>query len=514
MSTSLPEICELNGIPTLYVNDRPFFARGGELHNSSPSSRAYMEQKVWPNLKGLGMNTVVAPIYWEVIEPEDGRFDFDSIDWLVSQARENDMKLVLLWFGLWKNSESNYVPMWVKADTKKYWRVRKANGTTLNIVSPLCEAAVERDAAAFAKVMAHLKEIDCEETTVITMQIENEIGILGCARDYSPLANELFAGDVPAALAAALGVKGTWKEAFGLDAEESFSAWAYASAVEKITAAGRAEYPLPCYANVWLKQYPWHPGSYPTGGPVREVHPIWKATAPSLFTIGPDIYVPYAPAVMDEYHYEGNPLFIPEIRKDASSASYAIYAYGRHNAMCFSPFGIEDLLADPADMRKPDPALMAALNIEMSAFDNTGTADYLAAVYGFMKEIEPLYLQYRGTEHFFAYMKTSQVDSGEFHRFTKFDVLTGYRRPEQNKPVGAGMIFELAEDKFLICGMMGSIKFLPKEGCPDNLLVTSLTEGEIRNGEFIPGRILNGDERMDMSFDEKLRCFMVEVGTY
>lgn len=281
----IPQIREVNGIQTLYVDDEPFFILGGEIHNSASSSLSYMEREVWPNLRDLNMNTVVAPLYWEQIEAEEGNYDFEVMDGLIRQARENGMHLVFLWFGLWKNAESMYVPGWMKKNTEVYFRAEKPDGEKLNTISPLCEAAVEKDAAAFAAIMKHIRETDGEESTVIMMQVENEIGLMGTDRDYSVQGQKAFGEQIPIELAEYFGKNGTWTEVFGEDAGEAFMAYYFASAVEKITEAGRKEYPLPCYANAWLKQYPWYPGSYPSGGPVKEMHKIWKKTAPSLFTV-------------------------------------------------------------------------------------------------------------------------------------------------------------------------------------------------------------------------------------
>lgn len=290
--SNIPEIRNDNGIPTLYVHEEQFLALSGEIHNSSASDLIYMEQKVWPNLKGMHMNSVIVPLYWETIEPVEGEYNYELLDGLIEQAKANNMKLILLWFGLWKNSESMYVPAWMKKDTKTYYHVKKVNGESINTISPLCEAAVEKDAKAFANIMAHIKEVDEADSTVITMQVENEIGLLGTARDYSDIANVAFNAEIPAEMKELYGTSGTWKEVFTDDAEEFFMAYYFAKAVEKITAAGQKEYPLPCYANAWLYQYPWYAGSYPSGGPVKGVHKIWKKVAPSLFSIGPDIYVP------------------------------------------------------------------------------------------------------------------------------------------------------------------------------------------------------------------------------
>lgn len=512
--TDIPRIQNDRGIPTLYVNGEPFLALSGEIHNSSSSDLQFMEKKVWPMLKGLNMNSVIVPLYWETIEPSEGEYDFHLLDGLIKQARENDMKLIFLWFGLWKNSESMYVPGWMKQDTKTYFRAKKVNGEKINTISPLCEAAVEKDAAAFAKIMAHIRETDEKESTVIVMQVENEIGLMGTGRDYSKQAEEAFAEEIPAVLSEALGVKGTWKEAFGKDAEESFMAYYFAKAVEKITAAGQKEYPIPCYANAWLKQYPWYLGSYPSGGPVKEVHKIWKATAPSLFTLGPDIYVPYVAQTIDEYGYEGNPLFIPEVRKDSVTASYCLYAFMKQNAICYSPFGIEELALSPDEIDKPPMEVMIALNIDPSAFDITGSKECLGATYNLIEQMKPLYLKYRGTEHLQSYVKKADTDFGALLSFEEYDLGVAYAPKMPAKPLAAGAVYELAANKFLIVGMRSTLTFRPKEG--ENLKVDylKLEEGTIEKGEWKPGRILNGDEKMSIQLGDMPTCLYVEVYKY
>ena len=382
------------GIPTLYVNDRPFFCKSGEVHNSTTSNVEYMKKNLWPALRGLNMNSCIVPVYWELVEPVEGTYDYSLLDSTIQMAREEGLKLILLWFGLWKNAESMYVPAWMKKDTATYFRAEKVNGEPLNTISPLCSAAVEKDRMAFTALMEHIREVDEKENTVIVIQVENEIGLLGTDRDYSPAANEAFAGQVPSALAEATGKSGTWSEVFGENASESFMAWSFGRAVETIASSGKAKYDLPCYANAWLRQYPWYPGSYPSGGPVCHMQPVWRVAAPSLFTFGPDIYVPYCADIFDEYASVENPLFIPEVRKDAVAASYCLYAFLAKNAICFSPFGIEEITLPPEMIDKPPMEVMIALNIDPSAFDITGSKDYLSAVYGLMKEIEPLYLKY------------------------------------------------------------------------------------------------------------------------
>ena len=501
-------------IPTLYVHDRPFFMRSGEIHNSSASSSSYLEEKLWPALRGLNLNAVIAPLYWELIEPTEGVYDFSSVETLICGARQEGLKLCFLWFGLWKNAESMYVPAWVKKDTETYFRAEKVTREKLNTVSPLCAAAVEKDRKAFTAVMRRIRELDAEENTVIVIQVENEIGLLGTDRDYSETANAAFSAPIPEKLAAALGKAGTWQEAFGDDAGEAFMAWHFASAVETIAASGKAEYDLPCYANAWLRQSPWFPGSYPSGGPVERVQPVWRAAAPSLFAFGPDIYVPFCADVMDSYASEQNPLFIPEIRKDAVASSYALYAFGAKNAICFSPFGIEDLALDPSQLDKPPMELMIALNIDPSAFDITGSKDCLAATYDLLRQLEPLMLQHRGTARQQACVRHGECDYSAFLRFSACDLAVSYGPRMSGKPLGACLAFELSPEKFLLVGLNCTPAFHVKPGVCKKLDILRMEEGRVENGEWIPGRVLNGDEKMNLRFGDMPSALMVELYTY
>lgn len=511
----IPEIKkDEKGIETLYVDGKPFFCYSGEIHNSSASTLSSMSKYVWPNLEGMNMNTLIVPVYWELTEAEEGQYDFALLDGVIGQAREAGLKLALLWFGLWKNAESMYVPGWMKRDTDRYFRVRKVNGEPINTVSPLCREAVEKDAAAFSALMRHLRTFDGEAGTVLLIQVENEIGLLGTECDYSEAARSAFMEPVPEELAQACGVAGTWKDAFGTDAEEAFMAWHFASAVEKIASAGRKEYPLPCYTNAWLKQYPWYPGSYPSGGPVRAMHKIWKAAAPSLFTLAPDVYVPYCADVMDEYAYPGNPLFVPEIRKDAVASSYCMYAFGAKNAICFSPFGIEELSLDPSEIDQPPAEVMAALNIDPSAFAIAGSKEYLSATYGLLKQLEPLLLKYRGTEHMKAFVRHSETDYGTFLRMAEYDLAVSYAPRVPEKPLAAGIVIELAPNRFLIVGMMHTVTFRPKAGDNRKCDFLRLEEGTVQNGEWLCERVLNGDEKMALRLGDRPACYMAELFRY
>jgi len=502
------------GITTLFVDGKPFFMRSGEIHNSSACTLEVMEKEIWPQVRQLNLNSLIVPIYWECIEKEEGKFDFALVDGIINQARKEGLKLVFLWFGLWKNAESMYVPAWIKTDSKKYFRAEKVNGDRINTVSPLCKEAVEADKKAFATIMAHIKSIDEDQCTVIGMQVENEIGLLGTPRDYSAKANELFDSKVPEEIGKLYDVSSTWKEAFKDDAEEFFMAYHFAKAVEEITEAGQKQYNLPCYANAWLKQYPWIAGTYPSGGPNRSVHKIWKAMAPSLFALAPDVYVPFCADVMDEYAYEDNALFIPEIRKDAVASSYALYATLHHNALCFSPFGIEELALNPELVDKPPMEVMIALNIDPSAFDTRGSKEALAATYKLLDELEPLYLQYRGTDKLQSYVRHGEYDYGCLARCKEYDFKIGYSPRTSGKPLGSFSVFELSDNKFLLIGLECSVSFNVKAGENKTAEIVSLQAGHIENGQFVSDKLLNGDEKMALRFGAMPAVFMLELFKY
>ena len=246
---SIPHLRKQGSATQLIVGGEPYLIIGGELHNSSSSSLAYMEP-IWARLTALHLNTVLAVVSWELVEPEEGRFDFALVDGLIHQAKRHNLRLVLLWFGSWKNGMSSYAPAWVKRNYHRFPRVQVGQGQTVEILSTLATETRDADAKAFSALMRHLKEIDGREHTVIMIQIQNEVGVLGDSRDRSVVANEAFAGPVPPKLMAHLQQhqselgpdltqrwqandlkdEGTWEQVFGsgLETDELFMAWHYA----------------------------------------------------------------------------------------------------------------------------------------------------------------------------------------------------------------------------------------------------------------------------------------------
>lgn len=353
----------------LYVHDKPFLVLGGELGNSSAACVADIEH-IFPKLQRMGLNTVLVPAYWDLIEPVEGTFDFTLTDKVVEQARANELKVIFLWFGAWKNSMSCYAPLWFKEDYKKYPRSYTQAGKPLEIASAFSENVFQADSRAFSQWMHHLAAIDKEQGTVIMVQIENEIGMLESARDHSPQAEKSFCQDVPIELvkhltknkknlhpvmhkkwgAEGYKTKGSWSELFGADSytDELFMAWHYASYVERMAQIARAIYPMPLFVNAAMNSRARKPGEYPSAGPLAHLIDVWQAAAPTIDFLAPDLYDKGFAHWAAQYHLPNNPLFIPENRLGDNNGVQAFYIFGEHDAIGFSPFSIEDGKEEPS----------------------------------------------------------------------------------------------------------------------------------------------------------------------
>ena len=464
----------------LMVEGQSFFMLGGELRNSSASSLAYLESAL-AKVATLNANTVLAPIYWELLEPVEGQFDFALVDGLLDIVRLRGLKLVPLWFGTMKNATSCYVPEWVKRDGKRFPRAHTVPGRPSGTLSCLGAEAVQADARAFAALMRHIREVDADHT-VIMVQVQNEPGLLGAARDLSPLAEVAFAGAVPHELtdylyahrdqlipefaqlwkAAGEARAGTWAQVFGEAADEVFMAWQVARFVETVAAAWRTEYDLPMFANAWLVHGPGYaPGMYPSGGPVSKMMDVWRAAAPHIDLLAPDIYDADFRSMCVDYARPGNPLFIPEARNFPAAASNVLYVLGQHAALGFSPFAIDDV---------PE-------------------THPLAATYAMLREALPVIAdaQARGAIRGFV----QQADSEQW----EVD-LDGYRiRARTNTKLdadapGGALVMALGDDTFVAIGRRLNLTFesdVPVE-------IVFLETGRFDAGRWIPGRRLNGDE--------------------
>jgi hypothetical protein len=344
----------------LLVDGKPYVIFGGELGNSSAGTAAQADE-ILPRMARMHLNTVLMPVAWEEIEPVEGKFDFAILDHWIDVARAQNLHLVPLWFGSWKNAFSEYAPAWVKADTKRFPRARTADGTPTEILSTFGAETQRVDSRAFAALLAHLKEKDAAQQTVLMIQVENEVGFLGSERDRSEEANRAFAAPVPALLRERLVTRGshvspelaahfhsegkTWHEVFGEAANEVFMAWHYATFIDAVAEAGKKQYDLPMYMNAQLPAYMERAGDYPSGGPHPYYLDVYRATAQHIDFYSPDIYWPEFAWWVNRYHAAGMPVFVPEARLDVGPYN-ALYAYGAAGAFGFCPFGIDSLKAE------------------------------------------------------------------------------------------------------------------------------------------------------------------------
>lgn len=478
-NTSVPSRLVKNeyGGTQLLVNDEPFLMIGGEIHNSSNSTTAYMNS-LWESLQSLHINTVLATIAWEQFEPVEGQYDYTLVDNLVDQARKHQMKVVILWFGSWKNGESSYAPVWVKRDTERFPRVLTKDGRYIETLSPFSENTMKADARAFAAMMRHLKQIDSKQGTVIAIQPENEVGIFA-DMDYNPNALAGYQEQVPKALldymltrqnqlrpelnnvwqAAGQKSEGTWSEVFGdnIWSRSFYVTWQYASYINTVAEAGKAEYPLPMFCNSWIVQAPEDlPGVYPNGGPVSRVFDIWKAAAPVIDILCPDIYLESFKEITADYHRSDNPLLIPESRL---MPSQAFWAFGEHHALCYSPFGIED---------------------------GVGNEQY-ADANRVLQELTPLITRYQGSRDMVGIMNTPDEQE-------RIVIMGDYRlRVTYMEDDAYGIIIHTAPDSFMVAGINMRVEF--SSIIPDKTgYILQVWEGGYTNGEWTPTRLLNGDE--------------------
>jgi hypothetical protein len=372
-AADLPHFRAENGVEQLVVQGKPFLILGGELGNSSAGTAAQADA-ILPEMARMHLNTVLMPLAWEQVEPKEGTFDFGILEHWIDAARQQNLHLVLLWFGSWKNAFSEYAPAWVKADTRRFPRAQSADGAPLEILSTFGAETLRLDSRAFEAVMAHLREKDQERQTVLMVQVENEMGYLGPGRDRSPEANRQYDGPVPQELIHRLSARrtelspeladhfnaqgATWRDVFGEAANEVFMAWRYAAWVESVAKAGKKEYPLPLYVNAQLPYLMERPGEYPSGGPHPYYLEVYRAMAPDMDFYAPDIYWPEFEYWVKRYEIKGNPIFIPEAKMDSAPWN-ALYAYGAAKAIGFCPFGI-DSLHPPTRPSDPKPAIMQA----------------------------------------------------------------------------------------------------------------------------------------------------------
>jgi len=542
----LPRLVKQDGRFALFVDNAPYLMLGAQVENTA--SWPAMLPKVWPAMEYLHVNTVEMPVYWEQFEPQPGKYDYTMVDSLLKEARQHKVRLVLLWFGTYKDGSQHYMPEWMKLDFVRYAHALDKDGQAVDSPSPFAAASLDADKSAFAALMRRLKETD-PQRTVIMVQVENEAGSWDSVRDFSPAAQKLFDAPVPPEILSAMRVKTAtpspnWQQAFGPDADEYFNAWSIARYVGQVAAAGKAVYPLPMYANVALRD-PFHPGppgrpgapgAYESGGPTDNVLDIWKAAAPDLDILAPDDYQSDDAAflkVLELYHRDDNALFLPETGCPGCDRFF-FSALGLQ-AIGVSPFGMDysrgadfyrwTLHAEdtkPEDFLAPwamDYRLVGPMQREIARLNFEGKLQAVAEERG----------------------KTTQILP-----FGNWDAIVSYGSPRWGegaavgnpKPVGRVLVAQLKDNQFLVAGYFCRVDFRPAAGRqrksqgivvgnqqnPSALIdgqwrhrqFLRVEEGVYEDGVFKPLRIVNGGETdwgLDF-FNKEPMVLRVSLATY
>jgi beta-galactosidase GanA len=514
-ATELPRMVTDHGRHALFVDGAPYLMLGAQVNNSSawPS----MLPKVWPVIDRLDANTLEVPIAWEQIEPKEGQFDFSFLDTLLTQAREHKVRLVLLWFGTWKNTAPSYAPAWVKLDDKRFPRMIDEKGGKAYALSPFAKTTLEADRKAFVRLMEHIKAVD-PDNSVIMMQVENETGTYGVVRDHSPAAEKAFAAPVPADVAKRMGVRAvSWREAFGARADEYFHAWAIASYVDAIAKAGKAVKPLPMYVNAALSDplKTVDPSHYASGGPNHTALDMWKASAPDIDLLAPDIYIHDHQAVtklLDLYARADNPLFVPEIGNSQDFARFFFPVLG-HHGIGFAPFGMDDT---------------DYFNFPLGAASlDDATVETFAAHYRLLRPMARAWadLAFKGK----TWGAAEPTDPAAGHRqvldLGRWKATIGFGQPQfgfdppkgNAAPTGGAVIAELGPDEYLVTGYQARVTFdLAAAKAGEHMIIDRIEEGHFDDGgQWVFDRLWNGDQTdYGLNFATRPHVLKVKLSTY
>jgi beta-galactosidase GanA len=520
-ASEVPRLVSQNGRHALFVDGAPFLMLGVQANNSS--NYPAMLPLVWPMVERIHANTLEIPVAWEQIEPVEGKFDFSYLDALLRQAREKDVRLVLLWFASWKNGNTSYAPEWVKNDPKRFLRNRTRDGRAHFALSPHGRATLEADKKAFVALMTYLRDKD-PQNTVIMVQPENEVGTWGTTRDFSPAADALFNGPVPAELVAKLGKKpGTWTQLFGKTADQAFSSWYFARYIDEIAAAGKAIKPLPMYCNASLGD-PFNAepesSSVQSGGPTWNAIPIWKAAAPHIDFVAPDIYnrdwKSYL-AYVDHYALPNNALMVPETGNAREYARFFWPVIGK-GAIGFSPFGMDgdDYSNYPLGAKTLDDATVEAFAANYRLFAPMSRSWAKIAfenpTWGAAKSPDAA----DQSTVMGRWKLTAQFDLWQFgeREWTWIETDT---HPTKGQMVGGVAVAQIGPDEFLVAGASVRMRFaLAKPGAGEQSQYLRVEQGSYdANGKWVMRNVWNGDQSdYGLNFTARPVMLRVRLGSW
>jgi hypothetical protein len=490
---AMPMIKEINGVKQLYVNNEPFLIIGGELLNSSASSIEHMHD-IWAHIRSLNVNTVLLPINWQQFEPQEGTFDYSLVDSHIKSAYDNNMKLVILWFGSWKNGQSHYTPDWVKADMNRFPRMLFKDKRITNTISNIHKNCLNADLKAYKKLMERIAQVD-KHGTVLMMQIQNEVGLLGGTRDFSPEVTELFEQQVPDELIKYISnnlsklkpnirdpyvsngskTQGTWEDVFGIspNTDEIFMAWNYAIYINELSKAGKAIFNLPTFVNAWdASGGNLIPGVWPSGGPNYLMIDIWQAGAPDIDILANDNYAPEFGLSATNFIHNRNPLLVPEacaiwMNDTISAAPKAFFCFGHFKAIGFSPFGIDHRIYHSNHSIKK--------------------------AYEVLNNLSPLITQAQVEDRINGFMEDDDASPVSF-QLGDFIFKPKYDLQKNSLIKGYGLIIQISEDEFIVSGNACYVDYQSADSNKPNAQLLSIEEGKFVDGKWLKKRTLNGDE--------------------
>ena len=523
-----PHLESHDGRTALFVDGAPFLVLGAQANNSS--NYPAVLGKVWPALDDMHANTLEIPVAWEQIEPVEGRFDFSYVDALLTQAREHGKHLVLLWFGTWKNTSPSYAPEWVKFDDKRFPRMVDREGKTSYCLSPFGEETLAADRKAFVALMTHLAQIDATRHTVIMMQVENEVGTYGLVRDFGVKAQAAFERAVPAAVLAhqpapvKRAATGTWREVYGDYADEYFHAWAIASYIEQVASAGRAAFGLPMYVNNALRDAveplaPWK-SNFASGGPTYDVIGIYKAAAPHVDIVAPDLYNPSSAqidATLAKFQRPDNPLWVPEM-SHAPGYGRIVYDVLGRGSLGIAPFGID---------------YTSYTNFPLGAKESGGPAivEPFAASYALFASMDRPWARwaFEGRTHGVAEgddRKDQSIALGAWTATVSFQEWQfgdkswpnhpSEAPPGTEKPSGGVAVAQLGPDEFVVTGQHARVRIASTKPQGKGAMFARVEEGHFdAAGQWVMERNWNGDQTdWGLNFTASPVILKVRMGRY
>lgn len=509
-----------------YSNGKPYFTIGGQVHNSSSCTEDNLKNG-WKAAEQLGLNTIAIPVYWRLLEAEEGKFDFTQVDMVLNGAREHNLKLVILWFATWKNGASQYVPNWVKLQKDRFvWAETVQHNLTMTL-SPHCENTREADKKAFCKLMEHLKEQHAEDV-LLGIQVENEPGNLGTPRDYSETGEKVYRGQVPEKIVKWLSetdecevkriweangapTTGSWETFFGkVHAAEICSAYGVSTYINEVSRAGKEIFNVPTYVNVWLgEMYNRVAGvDVPSGGATSRVIEMWKFLSPDIDGLCPDVYFNDALNHMDicrKYSIKNNPLYIPESGANTFNALNVLRAVAYHGLTGIHCFGIDSLLDENGDL-KPQ-------------------AEEYRHMVTILREMKPLIEKYHGTGKLYA-VAQAEGESSQYFDFGDFvgravdfmangDLHSDPDHGNLDKDHRDSSIFQVRA-KGLIVYIGNGEFYLAGEGFRLNLIRQDTIEGMssgVRASSFQNGRHQRYLDLEEGHFDEEGRFIVNKIRT-